>query len=163
MLGRIGVLLHPHDMQVSRPQIEWREPPHAVACCFPYIIALHKESIEVHNLYDTSSCIQTIAIPRTVAVTNHGHQLWTATPSRLYQLCQLSVAQQVSALVRAKQVPEALDLLQRDQNLTELQRNEELLRVHTEAGFVFFEDLDFQRAMRHFKQATPPLRSSALL
>eukprot|EP00656_Telonema_subtile_P041508 TRINITY_DN46693_c0_g1_i1.p1 TRINITY_DN46693_c0_g1~~TRINITY_DN46693_c0_g1_i1.p1 ORF type:complete len:101 (+),score=30.38 TRINITY_DN46693_c0_g1_i1:48-350(+) len=78
---------------------------------------------------------------------------WVSSASRLYQLCQLSVAQQVSSLVLSKKVPEALDLLQRDQSLSELQKNEEQLRVHTEAGFVYFQDLEFQRAMRHFKQA----------
>ena len=37
------------------------------------------------------------------------------------------------------QVPEAIDLLQRDTNMTEHQRQEELVRVHTEAGFVYFQ------------------------
>ena len=105
VLGKIGVLMDPLQQQVSRPQIEWSAAPQAVACSFPYIVALHTERVEVHSLYDTTLCIQTIAIEKTLAVSGcDTRQLWAATPSRLYQLCQLSVAQQVSALVLSKKV-----------------------------------------------------------
>ena len=37
------------------------------------------------------------------------------------------------------QVSEALDLLQRDQHLSEAKRAEQLLELHTQAAFVFFQ------------------------
>ena len=60
-LEKIGVIMG-FDIVASRPQVQWSYTPLAVGHSFPYVIALLKKTIEVHNLYDTSSCVQTIAL-----------------------------------------------------------------------------------------------------
>lgn len=150
-LEKIGVIMG-FDIIASRPQVQWSYTPLAVGHSFPYVIALLKKTIEVHNLYDTSSCVQTIPLQGGKAIADNGHRVFVATASRIYTLEPIPYEQQIKQLVQNKRVEDAIDLLQRQEDLDDEEKLHKTGTIHIQAGFVYFHDLDFTQSMRHFNQ-----------
>jgi len=150
-LEKIGVIMG-FNIIASRPQVQWSYTPLAVGHSFPYVIALLKKTIEVHNLYDTTSCVQTIQLQSGKAIADDGHRIFVATASRIYTLDPIPYEQQIKQLVQSKRVEDAIDLLQRQDDLDDDEKVRKRNEIHIQAGFVYFHDLDFTQSMQHFNQ-----------
>ena len=131
-LEKIGVIMG-FDIIASRPQVTWSYTPLAVGHSFPYVIALLKKTIEVHNLYDTTSCVQTIALQGGKAIADDGHRVFVATASRIYTLEPIPYEQQIKQLVQNKRVEDAIDLLQRQEDLDSEEKARKTGEIHIQA------------------------------
>lgn len=150
-LEKIGVIMG-FDIVASRPQVQWSYTPLAVGHSFPYVIALLKKTIEVHNLYDTSSCVQTVTLQGGKAIADDGHHVFVATSNRILALVPIPYEQQIKKLVQSRRVEDAIDLLHRQSDLRVEDLRTKISGIHIQAGFVYFNDLNFKQSMDHFNQ-----------
>eukprot|EP00003_Mantamonas_plastica_P002492 TRINITY_DN1188_c0_g1_i15.p1 TRINITY_DN1188_c0_g1~~TRINITY_DN1188_c0_g1_i15.p1 ORF type:complete len:139 (+),score=41.33 TRINITY_DN1188_c0_g1_i15:582-998(+) len=104
----------PINMQgeMTRPPLNFERFPLAFAFSEPYLLSLQPKSIDVYNLHD-QHMIQNIELKEGIALTDSNDSgVFVATASKVFSLVPIGLEKQISALISAKRVTEAISLVE---------------------------------------------------
>eukprot|EP00003_Mantamonas_plastica_P002488 TRINITY_DN1188_c0_g1_i1.p1 TRINITY_DN1188_c0_g1~~TRINITY_DN1188_c0_g1_i1.p1 ORF type:complete len:710 (+),score=252.67 TRINITY_DN1188_c0_g1_i1:685-2814(+) len=154
----------PINMQgeMTRPPLNFERFPLAFAFSEPYLLSLQPKSIDVYNLHD-QHMIQNIELKEGIALTDSNDSgVFVATASKVFSLVPIGLEKQISALISAKRVTEAISLVELASVNEEDQYGDasgdtkkfaRMRQLQGDAGYVLLNDLQFQQAMEHFKNS----------
>eukprot|EP01028_Stygiella_incarcerata_P011441 TRINITY_DN646_c1_g1_i1.p1 TRINITY_DN646_c1_g1~~TRINITY_DN646_c1_g1_i1.p1 ORF type:complete len:937 (-),score=236.69 TRINITY_DN646_c1_g1_i1:88-2898(-) len=178
VMDNVGVYLYasgPKMRHSSRGTVRWSEMPKRVVHCFPFLIGLVGNGVEIHNMFDrdlplmqsipfrcgmdmgVGDAASSILVKRDDSrLPGRGSQtkrVILASNDLLSLLMPLPPERHILSLVREVRVNDALQMFEKTyENAPEDERKRLLERINEEAGFAYFFVCRFADAFQSFEQ-----------
>ena len=132
----------------------WTDGFRSVAYSYPYILVLGKRTVTVHSMLDQKQK-QVISFNGGMLLNNLDGSVYIALEKSLMSFVAISFRKQIQMLLIEKRVDEAFHLLLVATQIQPKEYNKEYdKQVRAQAGFIYFADANFKKAMSLFLESS---------
>ena len=132
--------------------IQWKETPLIVSICFPFLLGISKNHIEVYNMYE-KRFDETLENNKAFMSSDHIQKVFTANKDSVYLLTPKPIDQHISDLIDKMRLLEAFGLFEKTFQGTKKEKERKLYIYEQQAGFACFFRTRFKEAFAHFNKS----------
>ena len=132
----------------------WSDTFRGAAYLYPYVLVLGRLTITVHSILDQKEK-QVIPLNGGVLLDDFHGSVYVAYENSVVSLSPITLREQIQMLLVEKRVEETFDLLHIATQSQPREYNEEYKkRIQAQAGFIYFADAEFKKAMNLFLECS---------
>lgn len=141
----------------------WSDGFRSVAYSYPYILVLGRRTVTVHSMLDQQSK-QVIPYGGGMFLDNIDGNVFIALEKSLMSLIPIPFSKQIQILLETKSIDEAFNLLLVASQSNPKEYDKEYMKqIHAQAGFIYFIDANFKKALSLFLESSLDPRELIIL